>query len=86
MEIEFNPSRATQNGASQSVSRREVAPSANDNASFDRAGALEKELREIPLVRPEKVEQARALYKDVKYPPDEMLDRISSLLAMHITP
>jgi hypothetical protein len=83
MEIKFNPSQAVQNGANQPVSRRDAAPVAEDKASLDKAGALEQQLREIPLVRPEKVERARALVADVQYPPEEMLDRIASLLALH---
>lgn len=86
MDIEFNPSRAIQNGANQPVSRREVTRAPEEKASFDNASALERDLKSIPLVRPEMVQRARALYNDVKYPPDEMLDRISSLLAMHIQP
>lgn len=85
MEIEFNSARPAATGASQSVVRREGAAPAPAEASFERAASLEKSLKEIPLVRPEKVERARSLVMDVKYPPEETLNRIANLLALHMT-
>ncbi len=35
----------------------------------------------ISLVRPEKVDAARALLADTKFPPDEVLKAISTLIA-----
>lgn len=84
MEIEFNPVRPAVTGAGQPVARREAAPAVQADAPFKRAAALEDSLREIPLVRPEKVAHARSLVADVKYPPEETLDRIANLLALHI--
>ena len=52
--------------------------------AFDAAQSLERSVKDLPLVRPEEVARARALVADVKYPPDEMMSRIASLLAMHI--
>ncbi len=85
MEIEFNPARPAATGAGQSVARRTAAPAVPAEASFERAAVLESSLKEIPLVRPEKVEHARSLVADVKYPPEETLDRIANLLALHMT-
>ncbi len=85
MEIEFNPARPAATGAGQPVTRREAAPALHAEVRFERAAALEKSLKDIPLVRPEKVEQARSLVADVKYPPEETLDRLANLLALHMT-
>lgn len=84
MEIEFNPVRAAAAGAGQPVARREAAPAVSGDVPFERAVALEQALKEIPLVRPEKVEHARSLVADVKYPPEETLDRLANLLAIHM--
>ena len=84
MEIEFNPARTPAPGAGQPVGRRDAAPAVRADQPFERAAALEQALKDIPLVRPEKVEHARALVADTKYPPEEMLDRIANLLALHM--
>jgi hypothetical protein len=84
MEIEFNPSRTPAPGAGQPVARRESVPTVREAAPFERADALEQALKDIPLVRPDKVEHARALVADVKYPPEETLVRLANLLALHI--
>lgn len=84
MEIEFNTARPAATAASQTVARRETAPSVREGEPFERAAALEKALKEIPLVRPEKVARGRSLVADIKYPPEETLDRIANLLALHI--
>ena len=87
MEIEFNPSRKTDPAGSQPLNqpvKRPAAAPATEPATFDAAQSLERSVKDLPLVRPEEVVRARALVADVKYPPDEMMSRIASLLAMHI--
>lgn len=86
MNIEFNPNRGTYNRASQPVSRRDAVTPAPESHPFEKAAALEQYPKGLPLVRPEKVEKARALIADVQFPPNEMLDRIANLLALHIKP
>jgi hypothetical protein len=53
-------------------------------ASFPSTASLESKLNEISLVRPERVEQAKALVVDGTYPPVELLARIAALLAVHL--
>lgn len=85
MHIEFNPSRPNDGpGASQSVNRRAPVPAETDAVTFEGTRALEQKLADIPATRPAEVERARSLIADVKYPPQEMMSRIASLLAMHI--
>lgn len=83
MEIEFHPGRYSEPGVSQSVTRRAAAqPVAPTAPSFERSQSVERALAETPEVRPEKVERARVYAADVKYPPDEVLERLSHLLAL----
>jgi hypothetical protein len=83
MEIEFNPGRYGEPGVSQGVTRRTAAhPAAPPAPSFERSQSVERALAETPAVRPEKVERARIYAADVKYPPDEVLERLSHLLAL----
>ena len=84
MEIEFNPARTPATGAGLPVGRRGAAPAVRAEQPFERAAALEQALKDIPLVRADKVEHARNLVADVKYPPQETLDRIANLLALHM--
>lgn len=83
MEIEFNSSRPTDPVKHQPVKRPAVT-AAGDPAPFAAAQGLDRSVRELPLVRPEQVERARSLVADVKYPPQEMLNRIANLLALHM--
>jgi hypothetical protein len=84
MEISFNTSRIPNPAAKQPVARPSESSPAPAEASLSNVEALNQSLKDIPLVRPEKVEQARNLVADVKYPPTEVLDRISNLLALHL--
>ncbi len=84
MQIEFNPGRPTGPGASQSVTRRTPAVPDSEPASFEQTRALEQKLAQVPATRPEQVERARSLIEDVQYPPQEMMNRIASLLALHL--
>jgi hypothetical protein len=84
MEIEFNPGRLSGPGGSQTVARQASTTSTDAALPHKRAQALEQTLRDAPQVRPEAVERARALVADVKYPPEEILDRLAALLAAHI--
>ena len=84
MEIEFNTGGPVgKPDPGQSAARKEPAAPVREDASFQ-TGALEKKLKDVAPVRPEKVERAKLLVQDVKYPPDEMLVGIANLLAMHM--
>jgi len=86
MEIKFNPGRITDSGTSQPIARGPSSPSTSEATGLphERAQALEQSLRNAPQARPEVVDRARSLVSDAKYPPDEVLDRVSSLLASHM--
>ena len=84
MEIEFNPGRIGKPEPGQPVARQPAARAEAADVSFPHAKALEAKLREMPLARREKVERAKGLATDVKYPPDEVLVGIANLLAMKI--
>ena len=47
--------------------------------------ALERAQAQTPVVRPEKVAQARALIQDPGYPSADVLGQVASLLANHLT-
>jgi hypothetical protein len=83
MEIEFNPGRVSKAEPSQSVARPSATP-ATDATSFQDSTALQDKLKNMSTVRPEKVAQAKALVSNLKYPPDDMLDRIAVLLANNV--
>ncbi len=84
MEIKVNPGGLAEPGTGQPVARRSPAQSVGGTETFVRTESLERALQDTPKLRPEKVERARELVADVKYPPDEMLDRIANLLAIHV--
>jgi hypothetical protein len=88
MEIDFNPGRLPKLNvdATQPVTRREAPPAVSATAPpFQMTAALESKLQAIPLVRPEVVQRAVTLLGDVKYPPDEVLQGISVLLAINLS-
>jgi hypothetical protein len=88
MEVNFNSSQNRISNYSPAVSRQS-APSSADNTdstmSFQRTKTLEQTLRQTPTVRPEKVAQAKALAADPAYPSDQVLSKVSGLLAKHIS-
>ena len=88
MEIDFNPGRLPKLNvdASQPVTRREAPPAVSATTpAFQMTATLESKLQAIPLVRPEVVSRAIGLIGDVKYPPDDVLEGISILLAMRLS-
>jgi len=81
MEIEFNINRITAPNPSQSVVRSSTPETPQDSASLGKTDALKSAINKVPLVRPEKVDAARAAVSDTKYPPDAMLKAVASLIA-----
>ena len=84
MKIEFNPSRVTGSAASQPVAKGAAPLSQQDSASLGATDALKSAINNIPLVRPEKVDSARAAVSDTHFPPDAMLKAVASLIAEKI--
>jgi len=84
MEINLNPGRGPDPIEGQAIHRREPAEAAADSETFNRSQALQSLTNESPGVRADQVARARALFADVKYPPDELLNGIAHLLAVNI--
>ena len=83
MQIEFNTSRIAKGDVGQPVTRPAAAPVSTDTTSFTSAASLEAQLRDVPVVRVDKVALAKSLLANPNYPPQELLDRIAALLAVH---
>jgi hypothetical protein len=81
MEIEFNTNRVSKPDPILPIFRRNAAR-AKDDTSFENIKALEDRLKEIPQVRPEKVEFGKAVVADLQYPPEQVLRSLTILLAL----
>jgi len=84
MEIEFNPSRISNQPAAQPAAKNRAPAAEGDTAFLDKTSALKAAIGNISLVRPEKVAAARSAISDTKFPPDAMMKAISSLIAEKI--
>ena len=84
MEIEFNPGRVGKSESALPAVRSDTARASSPEAPFPNTDAVEAKLKDIPLARPGKVEHAKPLVSNLKYPPDQVLDSIATLLAMNI--
>ncbi|HXS67998.1 MAG TPA: hypothetical protein VN761_04090 [Candidatus Polarisedimenticolia bacterium] len=84
MEIEFNPSRVSPTGPSQPAARQDATAASTDGTLFQDTQALQEQLKGLQAVRPEKVDLGRTLVSNPQYPPDDVLDRIAVLLAIHV--
>ena len=56
-----------------------------DETSLAAADQLDKALAATPAVRDEKVAEAQRLVRDVSYPPEELVEKLSVLLASHLS-
>ena len=65
----------------RSVSR--APQSEQDQAEFTEARSLDNALGATPEIRGGEVGRAKVLASSVQYPPEELIDRISNLLARH---
>lgn len=81
MEVGLNTSRVPDAEPSQPATRQDETAAATDGTSFEVTAALQDKLKNLPTLRPDKVEQAKMLISDSKYPPDDVLDRIAVLIA-----
>ena len=69
------------------VERKAVAHATHsgpDQAEFSQSRSLDKALKDSDEVRLHEVDRARHLVASVQYPPEEMIDRISNLLARNL--
>ena len=81
MEIKFNPNRIANTPATPPSAASRAPVSSGDSVSLDKTSALKTAINDISLVRPEKVDAARSLLADTKFPPDEVLKAVASLIA-----
>lgn len=81
MEIEPSSSRIPVRSVEARPIRR-VQSAPGDAGDFAEANALRQALESTPDVRPEAVEQARALVVTPNYPPEEMVRKLSQLFAL----
>jgi hypothetical protein len=77
------------NSGMDAVSRSEAKPAVGrgqpelrDGVSFTTSRSLDQALAELPDVRADVVERARALISSAPYPPAETLDKLARLLAL----
>ena len=56
----------------------------SDSTSFYRVEALDQAMEATPVARPEVVDRARKLISEVRYPGDETIRGIASLLALKL--
>ena len=83
MEIEFNTSRIAKRDAAPPTARTESTPSPTDTTSFTATASLDSQLQSVPATRVDKVALAKSLVANPNYPPQELMDRIATLLAVH---
>ncbi len=55
----------------------------NDETTLVSAQRMDTALAQTPAVRAEKVAEAQKLVRDVSYPPEELINQLSALLASH---
>jgi hypothetical protein len=82
MEIEFNASQLPPIQRGGPTARASASAPSGDANSSQTVEALKARLRDLPMVRADKVAEAQALVSGSKYPPDDILDRIAILLAI----
>ncbi|HEU5125181.1 MAG TPA: hypothetical protein VFW05_14095 [Verrucomicrobiae bacterium] len=84
MEIDFNAKPIRKPESAEPVVRPDPVPPVEGNAAFKKIDALEAQLKALPQIRPEKVEEARALIANVQYPPEQVLKSLATLLALEL--
>ncbi len=84
MQVNANPNV----GATAKIAGlRPSSPSARverDKAAFLETDALNEALQQVPDVRPEAVDRARALVRDSQYPPLDVLRNVADLLTTRL--
>lgn len=68
----------------QPAAQNTTAPSTGDTASLGNTEALKTALNNIPLIRPDKVDAARAAVSDAQYPSEQVMNALAAFLAKNI--
>ncbi|MCF7668395.1 MAG: hypothetical protein K9N48_01300 [Verrucomicrobia bacterium] len=84
MQIDPNINAGSVKKINPAAENKTKAKAPKDFVDFGHAQALEQSLRETPDVRPEMVQKAREVYGDPGYPPEEIVQRLSLLLASEL--
>ncbi len=84
MEVNNNNNIDTAQWVKVNQTRQRSPQAGSDTTSFYRVEALDQAMQATPAVRPEAVERAKKLIAEVRYPGDETIRGIASLLALKI--
>lgn len=83
--MDFIPGRMGKPDSGRPVARRGVTRTeSRQEATFRSTGSVDAESVFLPPIRLEKVRHARRMLRDAKYPPDQLLAGIASLIAKHL--
>jgi hypothetical protein len=86
MEIEFSPSQLPAPRASSPVNGAPArGPAASQAPSLQGLAELQSKLNQLALARPDKMSGVQPQVSNLQYPPDELLNGIAHLLAMHLS-
>lgn len=84
MEIEFSPNQLS--AARMGVPMKGTAgPSTSTDVAPQGVAELQRALNKVALTRPDKMAALQPQISSLKYPPDQLLNGIAHLLAMHLT-
>ena len=75
-----SPARNIAIAAASTASASKAQPKPVDQIHIDKASALRTGLEQVPEIRPEVVERARALAADPSYPSDGIIRQISKAI------
>lgn len=79
--MQVNPASKVDLKRIETTQARRILPSGADVAVFKSSEALNRALAETPDIRPASVDRARSLAASSLYPPTELINGISNLLA-----
>lgn len=86
MEIEFNPNQLPVPRASSPVNGAPArGPAASQSPALQGMAELQSKLNQIALTRPDRMGAVQLQLSNLQYPPDELLNGIARLLAMHLS-
>ena len=85
MRIELNTNRVERITPSTTQQPATAAASGSDVVQFSGSEALTQALAQVPETRPEVVERAKSLIGSSTYPPEELITRLSRLMASQLS-
>jgi hypothetical protein len=83
MQIESNYNAGAVHRTPPSTPATKTVRPAAEAPAFQDAEKLNAALKDTPDVRADKVDKAKALIKEIEWPPTEVINRISKLVAAH---